>query len=79
MALPKPGRLTLADGDEVVIDRVWYTTSPPGTYRVTFRKGGEPYGCKAWFRKGRWTEWIPGEAATEEDRQQARERSEDLF
>ena len=30
-----PGLLVLGDGSQVRIDRVWYSTSPPGTYRVT--------------------------------------------
>ena len=81
--LPKPGGiLTLADGKLAKIERVWYTTSPPGTYRVTFKVPGEPLrGCKAWWRKGEWTEWQPNDLATDDDRQHAHDnaQAEDLW
>ena len=47
----------LADnGPSPRVDVVHYSTSPRGTYRVTFRVGPRSMGTKAWFRGTEYVE-----------------------
>lgn len=45
--LKKP--ITLADGAVSQVHTVFYSTDPPGTWRVGFKHNGKNYGCKATY------------------------------
>ena len=66
MSLPKEGLpLELANGDTVKVLQVYYSTAPIGTYRVRFRVDGKDWGCKAWYRKTHYKEYVEGDAVLE--------------
>lgn len=58
MIKPRKGQMMERVGGTLVkIEKVWYRTSPVGTWRVTWREEGKVKGGRAWYKNGWWREY----------------------